>query len=290
MRRFRFFIPQLTIFLMVIVVVSCNTTRQPTDAEANALRNFITEDFKKAWDLNDEDAIAGMFVEDADLTFPTSSWIKGRDAIREAFNRNLPEGRTINLEIDDLRFLDPTSAIVNVNAHITGGKDNDGNMIPDYWDSATSIMKKQNGEWKYAALRVMPARMDYDEEKENITQSWNNFREHWVQGDAEGSANLYTTNAINMIPRSEDNVNREGVLTMAESFLSNNTVESIKVNTLELDVMGPKAFEYGLFEQKVIPDEGEPYVQKSRYFAVWQLGPDGTWRFHRFLFNDLPAD
>jgi len=40
----------------------------------------------------------------------------------------------------------------------------------------------------------------------------------------------------------------------------------------------------------VIPDEGEPYVQKSRYFAGWQLGSDGIWRFHRFLFNDLPAD
>jgi len=37
---------------------------------------------------------------------------------------------------------------------------------------------------------------------------------------------------------------------MYESFLSNNTAEYIKVNTLELDVMGPKAFEYGFFEQK----------------------------------------
>ena len=55
-------------------------------------------------------------------------------------------------------------------------------------------------------------------------------------------------------------------------------------------MIGQKAFEYGMFEQKVIPNDGEPYIQKARYYAVWQLESDGIWRFHRFLFNDLPAD
>jgi len=56
-------------------------------------------------------------------------------------------------------------------------------------------------------MHAMAGRMDYDEEKKNITQSWDSFREHWVQDNVDGSANLFTTNAINMTPRSEDNVN-----------------------------------------------------------------------------------
>ncbi|MCK5469805.1 MAG: SgcJ/EcaC family oxidoreductase [Cyclobacteriaceae bacterium] len=290
MRNFRLCFPQLAIILMAAVCVSCNQTGQPTEADIDAIKNQITVEFKKAWDINDEDAMAEMFLEDADLVFPTSSWIKGKDAVREAFTWDQPEGRSGTFEIEDIRFLDPTTAVVNVNAHFTGGRDNDGNMISDYWDSATTIMKKQNGEWKYAALRVMPARMVHSEVEASIKQSWDRFKEHWEKGDAEGSANLYTTNTINMIPGREDNVNREGFLTMAESFFADNKVENIKANTIELDVIGHKAFEYGMFEQKVIPNDGEPYIQKARYYAVWQLESDGNWRFHRFLFNDLPAD
>lgn len=67
-----------------------------------------------------------------------------------------------------------------------------------------------------------------------------------------------------------------------------NKMENAKVTTLKLDFVGPKAYEYGLFEQKVIPKRGKPFTQKSRYYAVWQLESDGVWRFHRFLFNSKP--
>jgi uncharacterized protein (TIGR02246 family) len=286
-------ISRVTIFRVLIVfvstvVISCNRTGEPTGAEMDVLKNLITVDFKRAWDINDENAMAGMFLENADLTFPTSAWIKGREAIRKAFDRDQPEGLTGEFAIEDIRFLDPATAIVNINAHFAGGKNEKGEMMSDYWDSATVVMKKVDGEWKYAALRVMPSRMAYGEVQASIRKSWDGFITSWKKGDAEGSAGYFTKNGVNMIPGAASNMNREGFFKMAQTFLADNKVENIDVNTLELDVMGPKAFEYGLFEQKVIPGKGKPYIQKSRYFAVWQLESDGAWRFHRFLFNQMP--
>lgn len=277
----------LIIFLS-IAIISCNQTGQPTGPESEVLKNLITVDFKKAWDVNDENTMAGMFLEDADLTFPTSSWIKGREGIRKAFDRDHPEGLNGQFAIEDIRFLDPTTAIVNVNAHFTGGKNKNGEALSDYWDSATAIMKKVDGDWKYAALRVMPSRMIFSEVQANVKKSWDGFIDSWEKGDAEGSASYFTKNAVNMIPGNKDNVGREAFLRMAQTFFGDNKVENIVVSTLELDVMGPKAYEHGVFEQKVVPKKGKSYVQKSRYYAVWQREADGVWRFHRFLFNDLP--
>lgn len=35
----------------------------------NVLKNVVTVNFKQAWDMNDANAMAGMFLENADLTF-----------------------------------------------------------------------------------------------------------------------------------------------------------------------------------------------------------------------------
>jgi uncharacterized protein (TIGR02246 family) len=288
MRTPRFIFAHASVILMVAVNVSCNYSGPPQEAEIDAVRSSATTNFKKAFDVNDENAIAAMFLEDADLAFPTSGWIKGRDAIRQTFDRDQPEGLQGNFEVEDIRFLDATTAIVNINAHFSGGKTEGGEPIAEDWDCGTAIMKKQNGEWKYAALRVMPMRMVYGDVRDNIKKSWDAFLGHWVKGDAEGSASYLTNDALNMVPGRENHVNRAGVLAAYKDFFANNTLENPKFTTLELDVAGTKAFEHGLFEQKVIPKKGKPYNQKGRYYAVWQLEPDGVWRIHRFLFNDMP--
>ncbi|MEX2233941.1 MAG: SgcJ/EcaC family oxidoreductase [Cyclobacteriaceae bacterium] len=288
MKMYSLTITRVLIIFLSASLISCNDTAQPVEAEMDVLKNLVTVNFKQAWDRNDENAMAEMFLENADLTFPTSSWIKGRDAIRKAFTRDQPEGITGEFEVEDIRFLDPATAIVNVNAHFAGGKNKEGELMADYWDSATVVMKKVDGEWKYAALRVMPSRMDYSEVQASIRKSWDGFIERWEKGDAEGSANYFTRNAINMIPGNENNVNRTEILEIFKTFFAGNKMENVTVNTLELEIIGPKAYEHGLFEQKVIPKKGKPYSQKSRYYTVWQLEPDGVWRFHRFLFNNMP--
>lgn len=140
MRKSGLSISQLALILMTILCVSCNQVGDPTEADINDFKNLITVDFKAAWDNNDENVMAEMVLENADLNFPTSSWMKGVDAIQKAFELDYPEGRSVNFEIEDFRFLN-SIALINVNAHIAGGKDNVGNIIPDYWDSGMGIIE-----------------------------------------------------------------------------------------------------------------------------------------------------
>lgn len=273
---------------MIFLGISCDNAGTPTREDEDQIRNIVTTDFKEAWDVNDESAMAEFFLDDADLVFPTSDWITGKEAIKNAFNWEQAEGMQGEFEIQSIRFIGATTAIVNINAHFFGGKDKDGNSIPDYWDSATSIMVKRDGNWKNAALRVMNARMDLGETEAGIQASWDSFIDNWEKGDAEASANLFTKSTINMIPATPNNVGREAVLSMSKDFLGKNKVENLTVNSLELEVVGRTAFQYGTFQQDVVPTNGKPFVQKSRFFAVWKLEGDNVWKFHRFIFNDLP--
>ncbi len=271
----------------LLSISSCNQPKTATQEDREAITNLITVQFKQAWDVNDEAAMALMFLEDADLVFPTSPWIKGREAIQNAFSWDHPDGLTGTFNIEDIRFVDASTALVNVNAHFSGGKDNEGNPIPDNWDSATTFLKKQDGSWKYAALRVMPARMNYEEVKANIQDTWNQFISHWEQGNAEAAANCFTADAINMVPGSKSNMGREEIRTLLENFASGNVVKNAHATTLELDVIGSKAFEYGLYEDTIEPKKGKAFDRKIRYYAVWQLEPDGVWRWSRFIMNEI---
>ncbi|MGI9545273.1 MAG: YybH family protein [Cyclobacteriaceae bacterium] len=288
MKNFRSFLTVLTI-LLIGFVISCAKVEKPSESDIDELTNLITNEFKKAWDANDEELIAAMFLEEADLAFPTSNWIKGRDDIRQAFDIDLAEGRAINIEIEDIRFLTPAVSIVNVNAHISGGINQDGNKILDYWDSATMTMKKENGEWKYAALRVLPARIDYKEVEAKIDNTWNQFKESAEGGDLDGVMSCFTENTLNMVPGMSSGSHEE-TSSLFESFFSNNSATNISKETLELEVVGPKAYELGLYTDIVTPKNGETYNRKFRYLVVWQMEPDGNWRWHRFIFNNLPAE
>ena len=275
------------IVLILAIITSCNQPKAPTEEDREAITNLITVQFKQAWDVNDEAALASMFYEDADLVFPTSPWIKGREAIQNAFSWDHPKGLTGTFNIEDIRFIDASTALANVNAHFSGGKDNDGNSIPDQWDSATIFLKKQDGSWKYAALRVMLARMNYEEVKASIQESWSQFISHWEQGDAEAASNCFTADAINMVPGLKSNIGRDEIRTLFENFASGNVIKNANATTLELDVMGSKAFEYGLYEDTIQPKKGKAFDRNVRYYAVWQLEVDGVWRWSRFIMNEI---
>ena len=99
----------------------------------------------------------------------------------------------------------------------------------------------------------------------------------------------YTANAINMVPEM-DNVNNKESYGMFESFLSNNSFSNISKETLELEVVGPTAYELGFYEDMIKPKNSDPYHRKLRYSAIWKKEPDGNWRWHRFIFNNLPLE
>ncbi|MEO5582466.1 MAG: hypothetical protein ABIR66_07220, partial [Saprospiraceae bacterium] len=71
-----------------------------------------------------------------------------------------PVGRKFSVKIQSLRFITPDIVLVNNNAHFTGGKTAQGQPLPDAREAGTFILKKTDGKWKIAALRVLPMRVD----------------------------------------------------------------------------------------------------------------------------------
>lgn len=292
MKTIKFYFASLTMF----VVISCNAPGEPTGGDEDAVRALIT-DWVKARNVGDTETMKGMYLEDAVLKLPWSTWIHGRDTIFEEFNFILAEGRTMSIDIVDVRFLSPTIAVVYANALFTGGMINNEESVfherpfLEWQDSATWFLKKENGEWKLAEMVVTPLAMNYEEAEAGIEKSWDGFMEQYIKGDAAGTANFFTANYIQSNPGNKDLlIGREGWLTAAESFFSNTTVVDFKRNSLSLQVHGQFAYERGEWADETIENDEESTSDQGRYSAVWRLGSDGVWRFHRFIWNRMPAD
>ena len=115
------------------------------------------------------------------------------------------------------------------------------------------------------------------------------FEAAWLAGDSVESARFFTADAVNMRPGVESDVGRGAILSAFGEFLGASTVTAVEFTTEQLDVLGDVAYELGTFEQRYTGADGEEVTHRARYAALWRREITGTWRYHRFLFNDLPA-
>ena len=125
--------------------------------------------------------------------------------------------------------------------------------------------------------------------REEISEAISTWEGFWRGGDAAAAAAGFTEDAINMRPGAASDVGRAAVEGMARDFLSAVTVTEVSFTTEELDIYGDAAYELGTFLQRYT-DGTDEVTQQSRYMAVWKRGDDGSWRYHRFIFNNLPAN
>lgn len=131
--------------------------------------------------------------------------------------------------------------------------------------------------------------VDVAEARAGIAATWTAFKPVWRAADAAGAAEIFfTDDAINMIPATTSDSGRAAIETAFAAFLSANKVSDVTQTTDEVQVAGQTAYERGTFIQTVTQAEGQPYVQRSRYLAIWSRQSDGKWKCERFLFNDLP--
>ncbi len=260
------------------------SSHTPSEADEEALRQLINEDFKDAWDANDDEAIAASFTEEADLAFPTSPWIRGKEAVQQAFHRpNRPEGLTINPSISHIRFLAPGLALVDVDAHFTGGRTPQGEPVPDDWDSATMLLRNAGGTWKYEMLRVMPMRQSQQEVNQAIADTWAGFTEHWHAGDLDGFMAYYTEDADNFGAGMPDQTDKQQIREWMSTAFADQRPSNLQFNQESLEVMGPSAYQYGTFSQTWTDKAGNTTDQRGRMMCHLQLGADGVWRFQRCL-------
>lgn len=63
-----------------------------------------------------------------------------------------------------------------------------------------------------------------------------------------------------------------------------------KYTTVELDVHGDTAYQWGTYTFTVTPPGQDDVHDRGSFAIVWKRQPDGSWRYHRGIFNSsLPA-
>jgi uncharacterized protein (TIGR02246 family) len=95
-----------------------------------------SDEWNATWNKHDAKAMAEFFVADGDRIKPF-----GRQAHRQA-------------EIDSIRYIGKTVAIVDVSGEITGMKGPDGAAAPPFKHHVTWIAQKKAGKWMAQAARA----------------------------------------------------------------------------------------------------------------------------------------
>ncbi|HEV2359695.1 MAG TPA: DUF4440 domain-containing protein [bacterium] len=101
------------------------------------------------------------------------------------------------------------------------------------------------------------------------------FEEAAKKRDTERLAGLYTADAIVMPPDGPFVKGRENIRQLWGSAIQQMGLRDVRLNTLDLDVVGDTAYEVG---EAVLTLESSGATVK--YVVVWRK-VDGSWRLHR---------
>jgi ketosteroid isomerase-like protein len=114
------------------------------------------------------------------------------------------------------------------------------------------------------------------------------FSEVFARGDATALASMYTSDAF-LFPPGEDVVRGNTPIGQFWKKSHESGVASAKLTTMDVERSGDIAFETGKVEL-VVRAEGKPDASATaKYLVVWKRQPDGAWKLHRDIWNDLPA-
>lgn len=114
------------------------------------------------------------------------------------------------------------------------------------------------------------------------------FSDVFARGDATALAAMYTLDAI-LFPPDEDMLRGNIPIGQFWKKTHEGGVASVTLMTTDVERSGDIAFETGKVEL-VVRAEGKPDSSASaKYLVVWKRQPDGAWKLHRDIWNDLPA-
>jgi uncharacterized protein (TIGR02246 family) len=115
----------------------------------------------------------------------------------------------------------------------------------------------------------------------------------WVeQGDAEGLANCFAEDGVQMPPHAPANVGRSAIRSWLEGLFGAFDV-GFSLAADEVRVAGGWAFERGAYRIALTPkgSGGEPLIREAgKYITVYARRPGGGWAIARDIWNgDTPS-
>jgi uncharacterized protein (TIGR02246 family) len=129
------------------------TASDPARAADEKAIRAVADAYTKAYNAHNAKAIAGLFTADAQIVDAAGHPVQGRAAIEQVFTAaftEYPEART-TVEIKGVRFLSPSLAVEDGNAHVTlvPGEPAEPNHY-------TVVHVKQDGAWLMASAHDLP--------------------------------------------------------------------------------------------------------------------------------------
>jgi uncharacterized protein (TIGR02246 family) len=122
----------------------------PSPADAAAIREVIRR-YANAREARDPEAIAALFVADADQLVSSGEWRRGRSVlVTGALASSARTGGTRTLDVEAVRMVAPDVAIADARYVISGLE---GGASRNMW--STFVMARQLGTWRISAIRNM---------------------------------------------------------------------------------------------------------------------------------------
>ena len=115
--------------------------------------------YERIWNTHDGIKLAVFFTNDADMVMGNGPVISGREALGKWWSRYfaaISEKRTGRFKVDSLRLVTPDVVLANI-ISLTRGGSGDDETLPARHARGTWVMVKQDGEWRIAAMRGLPA-------------------------------------------------------------------------------------------------------------------------------------
>ena len=125
-----------------------------------------------------------------------------------------------------------------------------------------------------------------EQDRAGINKTRNEYVSAWKAANADQLANLYTTDALVLYPNQPAVVGRSAILDYFKSSFAELAPEDFELTSAEIEIVGPWAFDRGLYRWKAVPRAGgEPISDHGKYLVILQRQPDGSWKVARDMDN-----
>ena len=119
-----------------------------------------------------------------------------------------------------------------------------------------------------------------------LADHWESFSDAWESEDAEGCAQIYTTDAINIPPGSSIKNGRKEIQAFYQMLFDGNLSSTYSHETINLEACCCSAMEQGEFTVEWTRNDSSQWTFNARSIAYWVKDDSDQWKIDRFIFNN----
>jgi len=119
-----------------------------------------------------------------------------------------------------------------------------------------------------------------------IAQTKADFLTHFQRGDFATAAQVFTPNARSFPPGFPQVDGRAALATFWAETVTKLGVTSVQLSTTVLEDHGDTIFEEGHYVLSLV----QGVLDKGQYLIAWQQQPDGSWKWHRDIWNSSKTE